>query len=1376
MEQHWTPYVPYHVVEDLLENPDDDPVSGEQRFTAVVMFADISGFTAMSEALGQSGPAGTEELTMLLNSYFAPMIDLIQGYGGIIGKFSGDALTVLFRFTPTLHIATIRRAVACALQMQAQMSHYAALPTSAGTFCLAIKIGLAEGAVVCCTTGDPALRLEYLIMGSVLSRAARAQQCAHRGEVVLHCALLEPAAAIHHTPPVIHTTPDAWHDEQRDYAEHAPCFARVLHLDGVVEISPLPPPPQHLPVAVRGVLEAFHHPAIALRLSKNQRDLINEHRKVTALFVQFPDFDYDHDAAVCTHLHAYFDEVLWVIGRYDGYLRQVDMGDKGSKYIVLFGAPLSHENDEERALRCALELRNVAHMPTRIGIATGFVYCGLIGSQRRREYAVVGDTMNLAARLMQAAAPGQILVCRATREGVSSRAFQHDPFVWQPLEPLHVKGKAEPVHLAALRGLHQHHPSRLALLTDGLPMVGRTAEMEHAETLLTRVLVGRGHIIGITAEPGMGKSRLAAEIARRAEGHGLACFTGTCLSYATTSGYLVWQELLQGLFELATSSEPASQVQQLEQQLATLGTEYVQRLPLLGSIFNLAIPDSELTRGLDSRLRKESLEALLTACIRQHALHTPLLLLLEDCHWIDSLSHDLLEIVARSIIDRPVLIIVVYRPPEVEPVRLRVRHLAHFSEMRLGELSHEESARLITLKLAQHYHISAEEQQAWLEQYHLPALIERIGERAQGNPLYIDAIINLLHERDLHLHDTALLDTLELPDTLHNLIISRIDQLREGPKTTLKVASVIGQRFHAAWLPRVYPPLGTADLVIEHMEYLCRLELTVLEPPPPELAYLFKHILTREVAYASLSLATREMLHEQIGSLIEGHYHESLDSWLDVLAYHYGESQNTEKQRCYFRRAGAAARTAHANDTAICYYQRLLPLLPTAEQIGLLLEMGDICQLVGRWDEAEAHYLQAQVLAIDEQDHAAQARCQYAQGNMFYLKGLYAEALVCMEEVLHDFAALEDQAGVMQTLRVLGDIYLQQASYPHALAYYEQCQRVATTLGDQREASRAIANMGHIYFYQGDYPRTLDCYEQWLYMAIELGDQQQAGYMLGRLGHVYSRLGNTQGALFCYEQQLRIATEIGDLRMVSVACTYMAEVYGYYLGDLERSLACLFRRLEIGVALEDHLGILIGIGYIAVIYAQQHHYALSEWFFEHALKLGRALNIPYHLCEFLAAQAQMCWHTGHYAEALAANSEALTLASEMGRHDIQLQAQILELRLGIVLHTTTTAQAIATLEQMLHEWSDSLDQALLHDTIWRMDRSREAHRKAALALYQQHNLQSLRLEHRIRYQELGGDVPPTPTEHVPDLPDAVTRSAVNLALLLYQVDQIIEQV
>lgn len=1371
MEQFWMSYVPRYVVDDFMAHPGENPTGREQQFNTVILFADISGFTALSEALGEQGQTGTEELTTLLNSYFQPMIDLIQSYGGIIGKFGGDSITALFRYTKRTQTTTTRRATRCALMMQSRMSHYTTMQTSAGTFSLTIRIGLAMGPVRCAIVGHLAIRLEYLIMGNVLSLAAHAEHQACIGQVIVHTDILPFITQ----PGTASSTYAVCSENKPNAASLQNTYVCLSHMQHRVPRRALPPLPATTPHRVRLLLEAFHHPAIALRLSKGQRDLINEHRRVTVMFVQFEDFDYDHDPDVINKLQHYFFNIFLIVWRYDGYLRQIEMGDKGSKYIVLFGAPVAHENDAERALRCALELQNIGNIPTAIGISTGFAYCGLIGSETRQEYTIVGDTVNLAARLMQAAQRSQIIVCNDTYIA-AHRRLSPDTFAWQCLAPLIVKGKSEPVPAYALCGLQQSAHTTVYPFADDEPMVGRQAEMHHVENIFATIKNNRGHILGITAEAGMGKSRLAAEIVHAAKQQDIACYSGACLSYATTASYLVWQELMRDIVGIPPYSDVPTQIQHIQTYLTALNPHYLQRMPLLSTIFNLPIPDNELTRPLDPRMRKTSLESLLVDCVRQQANTKPLMLLLEDCHWIDPLSHDLLEAIARSIIDRPVLIVVVYRPPESTPVQLRITHLAHFSELRLHELTMQEGTQLIDLKLQHLYGHNGKEAPSDHKHEHEHAtlashVIERIIERAQGNPFYIDEMLKLLYNHGLQPTDTDALDTLELPDSLHCLITSRIDQLQEGPKTTLKVASVIGRRFYAGWLWRVYPQLGTPELIHDSLTHLNRLELTLLSKTNPELEYLFKHMLTHEVAYASLSVATRAMLHEQVGTLIEHLYPDDIDSWIDTLAYHYGQSNNIEKQRIYLRRAGSAAQAAHAHDTAITYYQRLLHLLPEEEQVDILLELGSIWEFISNWDEAQAHYWLALALALNLKDQHAQSRCEYAMGWLCYLKGIYEDALNWFEHAGTRFTAIGDQTGFVHVLRALGNVLLTQSNHERAMDCFQRCHQLATDLGDQREATHAIANIGHIYFHQGDYPRTLECYEKWLYLAIELGDQQQVGYMLGAMGQVYWSMGNSQGAIFCYEQQVRIATDIGDRRLLSIACGKMAEVYGH-TGHLEHSLACLLRCLHIGVEIGDRLMMMIGIGYIAELYTLKKRYDEAEQFYQRATKLGRHLNVMYHVCDFLSFQALMYWFQQRYTEAWVHNAEAHTIATDIGHKDIQFMTHVLGINLSVALEQIDSAKAISLFEHMLQDWTEPVQQATLHHEIWMLDQSREEHRQQAIALYQDMPTRALRIEYRYRYYDLTGEMLPN-TLDLPELPDIVTHDPISLDLLLEHVDKLI---
>ncbi|NJN98023.1 MAG: AAA family ATPase, partial [Anaerolineales bacterium] len=301
------------------------------------------------------------------------------------------------------------------------------------------------------------------------------------------------------------------------------------------------------------------------------------------------------------------------------------------------------------------------------------------------------------ARLMQAAAPG-----RNPWSALTARQPVTDAFSWDDLPPLRVKGKAEPVKVFSLNGPKERQAIHLQEPTYALPMVGREAELNLTRRKLNEVLEGHGQIVSIVAEAGMGKSRLVAEIIRLANDNQMVAYGGECQSYGTNISYLAWHSIWRGFFHLDSIREVPEQIAQLEQQLKLIDPALAPRLPLLEVALNIPIPDNELTQSFDAKLRKSSLEALLVDCLRARARKTPLLLVLENCHWLDPLSHDLLEEIGRTIADLPVLLVMALRPPDLHRLQVpRVSQLPHFSEIPLADFTDQEAERLITLKLHQ---------------------------------------------------------------------------------------------------------------------------------------------------------------------------------------------------------------------------------------------------------------------------------------------------------------------------------------------------------------------------------------------------------------------------------------------------------------------------------------------------------------------------------------------------------------------------------------------------------------------------------------------------------------------------------------------------
>ncbi len=1216
--------LPHYLAADLLQHPHYDPVAQPQRFEVIVLFADISGFTPMSESLARTGKKGTEELTTLLNQYFGAMIELIQAYGGTVAKFGGDALTVLFPCvdTATLRQEAARRALTCALAMQQQMTAYQSIVTSAGTFALAMKAGLAIGEVFSTSVGQSNYLLEYIVAGSVLERAALAEHYAQSGDIISHRDLLPLLGEIESS--LVNND-----------------FVKVSQILQAASPAPLPALPTTLPSDLLPVFAAYLHPTIAhLLVTAGQADFINEHRKVSVLFIGFDGFDYDHDAQVAAKLQNYLWQMLEIIRNYDGHLRQVEMGDKGSKYIVLFGAPLAHEDDEVRALHCALDLRQAAHalgISTRTGLNTGQVFCGLVGSDLRREYAAIGDAVNLSARLMQAAAPGQILLSEATHQAVPAAAFS-----WQTLEPILVKGKTAPVTIFGLEGVNQVRAIRLQEPHYVLPMVGRATELAIAAAKLDTLLVAQqGQLLGIVGEAGIGKSRLVAEIIQLANAHWLIGYGGECHSYGTSSNYLVWQPILRAFFGINQSWDVADQISVLETQLSLIDPALLPRLPLLSAIFNLPIPDNDLTHALEGQLRKTSLEALLIDCLKARAKTTPLLLVLEDCHWLDPLSHDLLESLGRAIVDLPIIILLAYRPPELERLQtVRVTQLPHYTEIRLKDFTPDEAERLISLKLAQFFGPEAAS---------LPdALTNQLKLRAAGNPFYIEELLNYLQSKGLDPHQTQNLEYLDLPSSLESLIISRIDQLTEEERITIKVASVIGRLFKANWLWQIYPQIGEPEKVKQQLENLSYHELTPLDKPEPELEYLFKHIITQEVAYESLALATRTVLHEQIAAYIELTYADRLEQYLDLLAYHYGRSPNLAKQRQYFQQAGDAARLVYANEVAIEYYQRLLNLLEAPpERLTIMLKLGQILELIGRWDAVATLYHEALAMAISLDNLPFQSQSQRLLGRLAWKRSDYPEALTWLSQASANFEQANDQEGVSTTFLDMGNVYTDIGDYPQAQVLLETAQQLCQELDDKSGLNKIYNNLGRLAYFRGEFNHARSYWEMALALAQAADDRLQMANALNNLGVVFKRLSDLPMARRVLEESLRLKRELGDKRGVGNTLVNLGDL-ALYQGDFEAANLFGQESLVLRQELGDKWGIANTLSNLGDLAHFREDFTLANSFWVQSLSLMRELGNQNSIALLLTNLGMCAAHLGDYNQASQCLAEGLAIYQKVG--------------------------------------------------------------------------------------------------------------------------------
>lgn len=1065
------------------------------------LFADISGFTPLTEALHESlGPRrGAEELSDHLNAVYSVLIAQVERYGGSVIDFAGDAMLCWF---DEAHSRAAGRATACACALQQAMQPFGAVALPHGaTAALTLKVAVTTGPARRFVVGDPAIQRMDVLVGTTIARTSTAEHLAQKGDILLDEATVQALGA--------GLSVRAWRTDHKAQER----FAVIMHYADQVAAFVAPELASRVDAAD---LQTWVLRSVYQREQSEQGAFLTEFRPCVALFVHFTGIDYDTDEAE-TQLDAFLRQAQAVVARYDGRLLELTIGDKGSYTYINFGALGVHEDDARRALKTALtlceEARALGYLaPLQIGVTRGLMRVGAYGGLTRRRFGALGDDVNLAARLMQTAAPDEILV-----SGHVHKAVAHD-FSFEPHPPLAMKGKAEPLPVFALTGERQQRALRLQEPSYALPMVGRQWELQVISEKLDLALQGRAQVIGIVADAGLGKSRLVAEVIRLARRKGFTGYGGACQSDGSSTPYLAWQGIWSAFFDVDPAAPLRKQIRLLEGEVDDLAPQRLQALPLLGPLLSLDIPDNDVTQTLEPKFRQSALHALLEDCLKAAVAEAPLLIVLEDLHWIDGLSHDLLEELARALVDCRICFVLAYRPPQLARLLApRLEALPSFTRIELRELTAAEGEQAIRAKLAQLYPARGGAVP--------PLLVEKLMAHAQGNPFYLEELLNFLRDRGLDPRDPADLNRIELPDSLHTLILSRIDQLSPSEKTTLRVASIVGRLFRAAWLTGYYPALGTMPQVKADLDQLHELDITPRDNTEPELAYLFKHIVTHEVTYESLPFATRAELHEQLAQ-----YLERSAASIETIAYHYGQSHNQAKQREYWEKAGEAAQAAYANDAAVDHYTRLLPLVAEpGARIDLHLKRGAVLLLMGRWDESEADSRAGLALAEQTDDTVARVRCHLSLNELAIRRGDFASARRSAKQALAAAEALADLGLLAQSAFALSYTDYWLGDLASAQTYGEKALAAARTQGDLITAASALRTLAAVAAISGRSGVAESLYEECLPLSRQAGDKSLLVDALHGYGvFLRGRRIEYAAAQACHAEELTLVRETGD--------------------------------------------------------------------------------------------------------------------------------------------------------------------------------------------------------------------------------------------------------
>jgi adenylate cyclase len=1232
------------------------------RAEGATLLADISGFTPLAEALTRAlGPRrGAEELPQHLNRVYDALITEVDRYGGSVIGFAGDAITCWFSGRADNDAAL--RAVACALAMQQAMRLFTALPTpDGGMIALALKVGVAAGIVRRFVVGDPQIQLFDVLAGETLDRVAAAEYLATKGEVVL-----DPitAAALADKIQVVEWRVEAAPDGEQVLL--AAPYAVVGAL--AAPIAPTPWPPLAPVSLTEAQKRPWLHEAVYERLRSGQGDFLAELRPAVALFVRFGGIDYEHDEEAQAKLDRYVRWVQQVIAHYEGTLLQLTIGDKGSYLYAAFGAPIAHDDDAERALAAALELRTppleTAIRHVQIGISQGRMRVGAYGGATRRTYGVLGDEVNLAARLMSRAPEGQILVSQRVANAVARH------FELESVGKISVKGKQDPIPVALVLGRRAPSGQRPASLM-GHPLLGREPEVARLRHLLENSASEGGQILGIEGAPGIGKSHLAAELVEQALVRGFMVALGACESTTQASAYAPWRQVFRMLLGLEDEYlDLESQCAWLESRLTAINPDLLLRLPLLGDLLGLSIPDNPTTTAFEPRMRQEALFALAVELIQAWAQSQPLLLMIEDAHWMDEASQGLTLALGRVISQAVrsgagakqggVLLSLTQRPvlAEDQPLLVELQRLPGYHSLSLTDLTTAGIGALVEHRLGG-----------------VPSalLLSLIQAQAQGNPFFIEELVEALREAGKLVSLAGgswelapeLIDTLQaakclisedgawrldpdatlagaeigLPDSIHGLVLARIDRLPESHKMTLKVASVIGRTFGLDVLVEAHPvQRGETALLLEQIDLLETRDFTRLEHPSPHPTYMFKHHTTQEVAYQTLLETQQRQLHQVVAEVLERSANVTAGEAIEELAYHFSRSDQRDKALHYLDLAARKAQREYANETALAYYKQALAL---EDRWQWRQGQAEVLHTLGRRDE-EARALDM----FEAMSGAPPGEVAYLWGQYYEAVGDYAKAQARIEQALHIYQEHADTQGQARCLAQLGLIARRQGNYEQAREWYTQALRV---LGDQGAVERGpvfveiVSGLGTAYRQQANFEEARRCYQQALEISRLSGNRQGEAQALNDLGGMAFYQRDLDGAQQYHRAALKIRRAIGDRAREGTSLYNLALALsegGDYAQADDYLKAALTLQQTTGNRWEE-VNVRIGLG---ILHHQLGNFAVAQDYLQQGLKLTQTIGDEAGEAYILANLGLVARDQQRLAEAAELFSRGLVLA------------------------------------------------------------------------------------------------------------------------------------
>lgn len=1126
-----------------------------QEIDATLCYIDISGFTALSEKLARRGRIGAEELTEVLNYVFGEMMAVAYDRGGSLLKFGGDAL--LLMFTGSGHQT---QAASAAVEMQVVLREARSYETSAGRLSLKMSVGLHSGTVHLFRVGDS--HKELILTGPAASVTTEMEETAVAGEILV-------------SPSTKAAIPAGGADDRKGRGWLLKWRKARIECCGWIPRVPLDP-------------EAFEEGLpVVLRQYLRHGTAEPEHHIATVGFIKYQGVDSLMEQggapAVAEALDELVRNVQQAVDEEDVTFLASDLDQDGGKIIIVGGVPGVQVDDEGRVLRAARRIvDNAGRLPVRIGINQGHVFVGEVGTEIRATYTIMGDTVNLAARLMATASPGEIYASPAALDKALTL------FETTPLEPFYVKGKEQPVQAYSVGAATGRRRSERG---GTLPFVGRKDELEKLHAFIDELFNGKGTAVTVTGERGVGKSRLVDEVLPALER--AIHIDIRAEPYGVGTPYRPLRDPVRRLLGIPRADQ-STMAESLQDAVANLLPGREPLAPLLADVAMIDMPSTPEVDQIDPKFRQGRTADLLMELF-DAVCRVPVVFEVDDAHYMDEASSYVMERLAAATADHPWLMLTTRRdtPGGFDP---------NMEKLPLGPLSDDEARQLV------HEATAA----APLRPHAIDAIVRRGG----GLPLFLEEIIGAVRTAG---------DIESLPDSLDAVVSSQIDALHPLARRLLRFSSVLGRSFRISVLNQLLEEEGI------RLDVATREELSGFLESDGTDRLQFRHATIRDVAYRGLSFQRRRELHLRAAQVFE-RMADDPETLADLLSLHYSKGGEAERAWHYARLAGDQARQAYANVDAMEHYARALDSarrldeVTDIERAEVWALLGDVRVSAGLFEDAIEAYRRAHRLQTDVVTRAelllkrAGARERAAQLSMALRETSGAR------RVLKQAASPRAESVDANAAAFYAVVRMRQERPGEALRTASEAAERAKTADAKLALARAYGVMGWAHLML-DESGAENLWLEALELYESVGDLGGQGYMNTNLGGLAYFEGRWDEALEYYERSRDVAERLGDVAEVGVTEGNIGEVL-VKQNKFDEAEPRLIKAVRVARASGDAVGVIFANLQLARVLIERGNYPEAEDLLRDTHEEAKSLEIKQSAYEAVIELADLKARTG----------------------------------------------------------------------------------------------------------------------------------------------------